>query len=190
MNDLTPIKEAIYEVGLLFNQPPSDERITAYAKALRNYTPRQIVFAFNQVIISGSPFFPSLAEILGHLKPKGVSTEDIGNFVANEVIQKVIEFGFYRLNDAFESLSDVSKRTIENNRYLLNEIANSEQDQLPSIRAQIRGLAKSATESHKAEKHNDKLQKIGINTDNVLTLKKVEMKTMDFSGYLPSPEGA
>lgn len=190
MNDLTPLKEAIFEVGLLFSKAsqPSEAQINAYARALQKYTPAQITHAFNQVVLSGSAFFPSLAEVLAHLKPKGVSTDDIGNFVANEVIQKVIDFGIYRLNDAFNELSDVSKRTIGENTYLLREIANSDQDSLPTIRAQIRGLAKAATESHKSEKHNEKLNKIGISTDNVLTMKKVEMKTMDFSGYLP--EGA
>ena len=191
------IKNAMTAMLTKFNnrlgksQMESESKLADWAEYLafeRKFTVSQVAVALESLMSANTKFMPSAYEIADALKPKGVSTEDIGNFVANEVIQKVIDFGIYRLNEAFAELSDVSKRTIENNRYLLNEIANSDQDSLPTIRAQIRGLAKAATESHKSEKHNEKLNKIGINTDNVLTLKKVEMKTMDFSGYLP--EGA
>lgn len=172
-------KAAIYEMGLLFNQSPSDDKIKAYAKALANYTPQQIKYAFKQVVNSGSAFFPSLAEILGHLKPKENASKDIGNFVANEIIQKVIDLGVYRLNEVYESLSEVSKKTLGENRYILTEIANSDRDQLTSIRAQIRDMASAAAESHKQGKRNEQLEKIGIKTGNIL-----EFKTMDYSGYL------
>lgn len=174
-------KAAIFEVGLLFNQQPSDERINAYAKALSNYEPKQIVFAFNQVILSGSAFFPSLAEILAHLKPKQDTSEEIGNFVANEVIQKVIDLGVYRLAEVYENLSTISRIAIGENRYILNEIANSDMDQLPTIRAQLRNMAKSAAEMAKSEKKNEQLERIGI----VLEMKKPELRKMDYSNFLP-----
>lgn len=174
-------KSAVFQMGLLFNQQPSEEKITAYARALMNYTPKQITYAFNQVILNGSAFFPSLAEILGHLKPKQDTSEEIGNFVANEVIQKVIDLGYYRLNEVYEKLSDISKIAIGENRYILTEIANSDMDQLPTIRAQLRNMAKSAAEMAKAEKKNTQLEKIGI----VLEMKRPELKKMDYSQFLP-----
>ena len=187
MKDLLPLKEAIYEMGLFFNQAPGDDRITAYAKALSNYTPQQVVYAFKQIINSGSAFFPSLAEVLKHLRPVEPSSEDIGNFVANEVIQKVIEFGYYRIGEAYNALSEISRKTIGENRYLLTEIANSERDQLPSIRAQIRGMVKSSAEAIKSGKKNQELASLGVNTENVIQLsdKKPQMRSLDFSELLP-----
>ena len=174
-------QSAVYQMGLLFNQSPSEDKILAYAKALMNYEPKQIIFAFNQVILSGSAFFPSLAEILGHLKPKQDTSEEIGNFVANEVIQKVIDLGYYRLNEVYENLSTISKLAIGENRYILSEIASSDMDQLPTIRAQLRNMAKSAAEMAKSEKKNTQLEKIGI----VLEMKKPELMKMDYSQFLP-----
>jgi hypothetical protein len=187
--NLNAIKAAIYEMALLFNQQPNDERITAYAKALQNYRPDQIKHAFNQVILSGSAFFPSLAEILVHLRPKEVTSDDIGNFVANEVIQKVIDFGVYRLREAMDALSDVSKQVVAQNTYVLQEIANSTTDQLPTIRAQIRGMAKAAAEAHRANKVNDRLQKIGINTEGVVTIGQRANKMMALNFDEFKPEG-
>jgi hypothetical protein len=183
------IKAAIYEMGLLFNQQPNDEKITAYAKALQNYTPQQIRHAFNQVILSGSAFFPSLAEILAHLRPKEISSDDIGNFIANEVIEKVINFGSYRLREAFDALSDPAKQVIGLNTYLLTEIANSERDQLPMIRAQIRGLAKAANEAHKAGKKNERLERVGISTAGTDSIGAGKLIALSFDGYNPR-EGA
>lgn len=189
MKDLLPLKEAIYEVGLLFSKPsqPTEAQINAYARALQNYTPKQVTHAFNQVILVDSQaHFPSLAELLGHLRPKEVTSREIGNQVANEVIQKVIDFGFYRLTEAFEALSDMSKKTIGGNRYILNEIANSDKDQLTSIRAQIRDMAAAASEQYKADKANAKLESIGITAGRVLDFPKSEFKTIDYSNFLPN----
>jgi hypothetical protein len=183
-------KSAVYQMGLLFNQQPSDDKITAYARALMNYSPDQIRHAFNQVVLSGTAFFPSLAEILKHLRPQEVTSDDIGNFVANEVIQRVIDFGIYRIREAFDSLSEVSKKVVSQNTYILQEIANSNTDQLPTIRAQIRGMAKAAAEAHKANKAHDKLERLGIDTANVVSIgaKANKMMALNFDGF--KPEGA
>lgn len=189
MSNETAIKAAIYEMGLLFNQQPSDDKINAYAKALQNYNAQQIRHAFNQVILSGSAFFPSLAEILAHLRPKEISSDDIGNFVANEVIEKVISFGRYRLREAFDALSDPAKKVIGSNTYLLLEILDAEQERLPTIRAQIRGLAKAASEAHKAGKINERLERIGISTSKSDMIGAGKLIALSFEGFNPR-EGA
>lgn len=182
-------KSAVYQMGLLFNQQPNDEKITAYANALMNYEPKQIIFAFNKVIASGSAFFPSMAEILVHLKPKSISSVNTGNEVANELFDKILEYGRYK-SGLFEALSPVAKEILENNRYLFLEILDSEKHQVPTIRAQIRDLVTASQEGAKAQTHNESLQRIGIDVSGkVLTMKRPELKTMDFSGYLPT-EGA
>lgn len=189
------IKDAMTAMLVKFNnrlgksQMESESKLADWAEYLafeRKFKVSQVAVALESLMSANTKFMPSAYEISDALKPKQPSSEDLGNFVANELIQSVIRFGGYRLGEAYDSLSDVSKKTLGGNTYLLREIANSEEDQLPSIRAQIRGMVKGAAESIKAEVHNDKLKKIGIETDNVLSLKRPELKTMDYSGFLPS----
>jgi hypothetical protein len=182
-------QSAVFQMGLLFNQQPTDERILAYARALMNYTPKQIVFAFNQVILSGSAFFPSLAEVLKHLRPPGETSKDVGNMVANEIIQACIDHGRYQTNKILESLSPLASSVVDRNRYLILEILDSEKDQLTSIRAQIRDLVSASNESIKNNEKTEKLAQIGISKENVLPMKKIDFNTQDLSGFLPS-EGA
>ena len=169
MSDILALKEAIYEVGLLFSKAtqPDEAQTNAYARALQRYTPQQVTYAFNQIILKGGAHFPSLADVLIHLRPKETSGDDFGNIVANEVIQKVIDFGVYRLQEAFDALSENSKAALSDNRYILAEIANSERDQLPTIRAQIRGMAKANYEAKKSHVTNKNLEKLGIVTPTI-----------------------
>jgi len=175
------ILEALKKYRGLFNKSPDDTALDTYAEMLcAEFEFKQVTWALSEFIKSGSPFFPSCGEIFSQLKPKDVSAKEIGDFVANEIIQKVIDLGCYRLGEVFDSLSDVSKKTLGENRYLLLEIANSDSDQLPAIRAQIRDMAKSASEIHKQTVRNENLQRVGIKSSG-----SISFKTMDYSNFLP-----
>jgi hypothetical protein len=184
MSDLLKIKEAIYEVGLLFNQQPSDEKITAYAKALVNYTPKQIVFAFNQVILSGSAFFPSLAEILKHLRPSVEAVVDRAPQVANEILKALRTYGPHDEANMLLSVSDDAKLTLQAIGYT-GDIRNSENYE--TTKAQIERLARGVLASKDANTKNERLQKIGIDTKNVLSMNRPGMKAIDFSNFTTEP---
>lgn len=177
-------KSAVYQMGLLFNQQPTDERITAYANALMKYEPNQIIYAFKKVIGSGSAFFPSLSEILAHLTPASENSDDKANRIASEIIQRVIDYGSYRLREAYDALSDEAKVTIAESSYILNEIANSDRDNLPTIRAQIRGLVKANSESAKNHVKNKQLENIGIVSPKLAheQMRKLEYSTEKNNG--------
>lgn len=180
MKDILPLKEAIYEMGLYFNQQPGDDRITAYAKALSNYTPQQIVYAFKQVINSGSAFFPSLAEILKHLRPAEDSTEDKAAIVTEEIIRYAQAYGYMQIEKAFYAISEDARIAAGSPSFLL-EVCNTPFDDLTTLKAQIRRQAKAAFERTVNTAKNEKLQAIGIETGKVLTLRKPE-----FAEFLPS----
>lgn len=182
MIDLLKVKEAIYEVGLLFNQQPSDEKITAYARALQNYEPKQIVFAFNQVILSGSAFFPSLAEVLKHLRPSVESVADRAPQVAVEILNAIRTFGPHAESEMIEKVSEDARLTLLAIGYT-GDIRNSENYE--TTKAQIERLARGVIASKEASIKNEKLSKIGIDTKNVLNLKRPGMKSVDLSGFLP-----
>jgi hypothetical protein len=188
MKDLLPYKEAIFEVGLLFSKStqPSEAQVNAYAKALQNYTPKQIVFAFNQVILTGSAFFPSLAEILAHLKVKEVSKDEKANAVVAELFQAIKDFSQYSELEMVEALSEDARLTLLAMGGT-SELRNTPIDNIGTTRAQLRDLAKSVIASKDNATKAAKLERIGIKTGIVLDFKKSNHQPMmaDFSGYLP-----
>lgn len=162
MKDLLPLQEAIYEVGLLFSKStqPSEAQINAYAKALQRYSPEQVTYAFNQIILKGSAFFPSLAEVLVFLRVQESSSEDRGNIFADEIVSKALDHGFYRTKDAYESLSNEAKLVIGNNTRILKEICESSRDELMIIKSQIRKLAVARINTTKNEIHNKQIESL------------------------------
>lgn len=178
------IKAAIYEVGLLFNQQPGDDKINAYAKALQNYTPKQITHAFNQVILSGSAFFPSLAEILTHLRPPTEKKEDLAPLICAEILEAIKNFSSYDEIKMDEHLSENARQVL---RMLGGsaEIRNAPFENLGTTKAQLTKLASSVLAKKEADAKLSKLESIGITTGRVLDFPKQELRTMDFSGFLP-----
>jgi hypothetical protein len=179
---LIEIKAAVYEMGLLFNQMPNDEKISAYAKALENYEPRQIVFAFRQVIKSGSAFFPSLAEILKHLQPAKELVQDQAPAIATEIMQLLRWYGPHDEANMIKNASGEAKLVFQALGFT-GDIRNSENPD--TVRAQLERLARSVLSRKTANDKNAALEKIGIDTGKVLKLQKPEFKTVDYSGFLP-----
>jgi hypothetical protein len=172
------IKAAIYEMGLLFNQQPTDERINAYAKALSNYTPAQIKFAFNSVILSGSAFFPSLAEILNHLRPMTPKADDKAAELMEEVVRVAIEHGHNRTERAIAALSPFAREVLGDDHNQLIRICKSYEDELPTIKAQLRNLFRARLEAKKSDTHNGKLIQLGVvRREQIEGLKKLGFST-------------
>lgn len=171
---LTAIKAAIYEMGLRFNQQPSNEKIHAYAYDLLAYTPQQITYAFRQVIGSGSAFFPSLAEILAHLRPKEISSEDRANIIAKEIISKTLLAGSYNLKKAMDDLSTEAKDIVGSSTYMLREIVESDRKELPIIESQIRRLAIAKINQEKNKSHNETLLLLSGNKSLEIENMKLE----------------
>lgn len=179
MKDLLPIKEAVYEMSLYFNQPPGDERITAYAKALANYSPKQIIFAFKQVVNSGTAFFPSLAEILKHLKPEEDKKEDRAPIIVKEIISLIRSF-HPMLEDRMLEAASPDARLVFLAIGNTADLRNSEN--FETMSAQVERLVKGVLAAKTNNIKNERLEKIGI------VLKPVEFRTMDYSGYLPESQ--
>lgn len=177
--DFLLIKAAVYEMGLLFNQKPDDEKITAYAKALKDFTPAQICFAFNQVIKSGSAFFPSLAEILKHLMPVKESSEDQAIKATEEIVRVAIEHGHNRTQRALDSLSVSTRALVGDDHQIILRICKSMEDELSTIKAQLRNLLRARIDSQKAGDHLIQLTRIGINHKSLL-IEANGMRKLDF----------
>lgn len=176
-NKLLAIKAAIFDMGLKFNQEPSDAKITAYAKELMEYSPEQISFAFREVIKSGSAFFPSLAEVLKHLRPTIEAPQDKAPQIAAEMLQALRWYGPHDEAAMLMNVSEEARQTFARLGFT-GDIRNSEN--IDTVRAQLERLARSVMTSAVADKKNEKLESLGIDTGKVLQLRKP-----DFTNFLP-----
>lgn len=179
---LLAIKSAIYQMGLRFNQEPSKEKIEAYAKDLMAYPPEQIIFAFRQVINSGSAFFPSLAEVLKHLRPASEAHVDKAPQIAAEMLRAIRTYGPHEEDKMIDSVSEDARLTFLRLGYT-GDIRNSENTD--TVRAQLERLARSVIATKEVQNKNKQLEALGI---NVLPMKKPEMQSISFSDF--NPEGA
>lgn len=155
------IKSSIYQMGLRFNQEPTKERIEAYASDLMAYEPDQIVFAFRQVIKSGSAFFPSLAEILKHLRPQEVNNTDKAPQIAMEIINALRAHGPHDEEKMLLNVSSEAREVLERYGYT-GDLRNS--DNYETTKAQLERFARGVLQSSKASEHNLRLENIGIKT--------------------------
>jgi hypothetical protein len=185
MSKLNALKSAIYQMGLRFNQQPTPERIEAYAKDLAQFTPDQVTYAFREVIRSGSAYFPSLAEILKHLQPQEVSSDDIANMVVNEIVGKCIDHGQYRIAKIQAELSEIARAVVQLSPSILMNICTSMEDQLPTIKAQLRGFVRAVVENKRAAIKNEKLTELGIDTSKAISIedRRGTLRAIDFSGF-------
>lgn len=178
---LLAIKHAIFEMGLKFNQEPSDAKITAYAKDLMDYTPEQITFAFRQVIKSGSDFFPSLARIISHLTPDAEKKEDRAPIIAREVVT-LIRSWHPDLEDKMRELASPDALLVFQAIGNTMDLRNSETYEI--MNAQVERFVKGVLAAKTNNIKNERLERLGINTGKVL-----EFRTMDYSNFLESKPG-
>jgi hypothetical protein len=179
---LLALKHAIYEMGLRFNQEPSDAKITVYAKDLMNYTPEQVAFAFRQVINSGSSFFPSMAEILKHLRPAEDKREDRAPLLVKEIVQLIRSWHPHLEAQMLEHASPDARlvfKAIGNTA----DIRDSESFEI--MNAQVERFVKGVLAAKESDAKNEKLQSIGIQAPGqVLGFPKKEMKSVNFQNFL------
>lgn len=162
---LLKLKAVIHEMALLFNQYPGDQRIHAYAVQLQKFTPEQIKFSFQKEIDRGSAFFPSLAELLAHLRPVEISPDALAAKVAQEIMDTVCG------GESFSTLSELAKSTL-GSESAFRRICSSPESQIPTRFAQIRGMAKAEIETERQRKHDVELEKLGLPVGKVLELKR------------------
>lgn len=157
MSNEAAIKAAVYEMGLLFNQQPTPERINAYARHLSRFSPEQIVFAFKCEIARGSAFFPSLAEVLSHLRPVEISADSLAADAADEIMRAVVDYA------RVEDLSPLAQAVIGSTA-ALRQLGEAPASQMPNNKAQLRMKAKAVVEKQRAQNHDAKLKRLGLLT--------------------------
>ena len=181
-------KAAIYEMGLLFNQHPNDQRIEAYAKHLASYSPEQITYAFNKVIESGSGFFPSLAEILKHLRPVPLSKEDQAPMIVTEMLTALRDHSQYDEAKMLDSVSDIARAAFIQ---LGSTYSVRVSENIETTKAQLERLVKGVIARGQQDSQGVELQKLGLQNGKVINLVKDRgIERLNYSDFLPPGEGA
>ena len=180
--------EALKKFRGCFNQKPSDEDLETYAELLSaKFEFKQVTWAMTQFVENGSTFFPSCGELFSMLKPAEQKKEDKAPLIANEIIQFIRLHSFDLEHNYLHTLSPDALAVVYANGGT-RSIRDSEN--FETMKAQLERLAKGVIANRDAENKNESLQRIGIDVaGKVLPMKKPELRTMDFSGYLPT-EGA
>lgn len=173
------IIEALKKYRGLFNKSPNDGDLETYGDMLvGEYEFKQVTWALSQHVKKGSAFFPSCGEIFSYLTVKTETAQHLAPIIANEIIQAIHLHPYDLEARMFPTLSAEANAVIIANGGT-RSIRDSEN--FETMKAQLERLAKGVLASRDSTKKNSQLEKIGI----VLPMKKVEMRTMDFSAYLP-----
>jgi hypothetical protein len=155
------IYDLISKFSVFFVPVPSIEKIKAYTEALSldNFTSEQVNFVLNNCARK-SKFFPSLSDFYETFSPQD-SEIDQANEMAGKIISCISLFGPMRRGDVFDYVGEEGWRVIENygGWTSLCEITN---DQVPTVRAHLRDLAKSKIKKYQVDKN---LRTIESNND-------------------------
>lgn len=194
MNELqTAVKDAITAMLIKFNnrlsksQMEPESKLADWAEFLafeRGYTVNQVKFALTELTKGNRPFMPSAYEIADALTAKEDKKEDLAPLIVNEIIQAIQCYGQYDEERMIQSVSEDARLVL---RKLGNttDIRNADIDNLGTTKAQLRDFVKGVLAAKANDAKATKLESIGIDSGRVLDFKKVEMRTMDYSNFLP-----
>lgn len=135
------IYDLISKFSVFFVPNPSIEKIKAYSEALAldNFTTEQVNFVLNNYARK-SKFFPSLSDFYEPFTANENET-DHANELAGKIISCIGDFGPWRSDEVKEHVGKLGWDVVENfgGWQLICNITN---DQIPTVRAQLRDLAK------------------------------------------------
>lgn len=140
MNYKARIYEALAKFSILFEDPPSKERLMAYVEKLQKYPVEKLVKAFNEMDRE-TDRFPSLAKILNLVDPQP-SENDEAYEMAGEILRCVSEFGSHQASNAKEALGEIAWLSVQ--RFGgWPELCSLTYDQMGTAKAQLRDTCKS-----------------------------------------------
>lgn len=168
------IYQALAQFSILFDYPPSKERIHAYVEILGKYD----LSNFNETLeklARECERFPSLARILSHVSPEP-NDKDTANEMAGEIMVIVGRNGSYQAKEAREELGEMAWLAVE--RFGgWSTLCMLTYDQMGMARAQLRDLCLSAMMTAKRKPSDQKelepYQRLGMSRLSD-SFKKVE----------------
>lgn len=129
----------VYLANFYGNEKITPERIKAYSEMLSDeLTPDELKKAL-RAIVKTSKFFPTVAEIIETARPK-INIGDEANIIANEIVECISRFGPYQAKEARDYMGD---NFFIAERYGWSNLCNVTYDELGTVRAQLRELAKA-----------------------------------------------
>lgn len=170
-------KACIYEMSQLFSQKVSDIKIEAYAKMLRPYSVAQITMAFSNIVKKGSDFFPSCSRVIAEIMPTE-NREDVAQSMADNIVNQVLRFGRYQQREMGSYLTKPEKMALQRIGGCLT-ILDSNKDDMPTIRAQLRRTCNSVLSIGEVEKKQEVMGKLALVKDETFLIPSESSRVID-----------
>ena len=137
------IYDILVKISVLYNEPPSEQKLMIYCSILSEYDLKDIKAAIKEAVKT-CKYYPSLAEIIDIIKNKpNVSHQDESNEMAGAILEAVRIYGYGGENEARIYLGPEAWHVVE--RFGgWRSICMTDIDALPTIRAQLRSLSHAA----------------------------------------------
>ena len=124
------------------------ERLMFYANALMDFDLPKVVTAISKLSRTNR-FFPQLAEIIEAMRGPEIPTDELAIQIANDLIEAIPRFGRYQELEAKQFLKE--KFAIAERFGGWQMLCSIENDEIGTVRAQLRELAKAYINRSKRE---------------------------------------
>lgn len=138
MNNESLIYKQLVMLSVALGQPQSKERLQIYTQLLKGYEVDRVLRVI-EGFTTKSKFFPQPIELLEPLKGIDIPTDEIATIWANEIVDS-----FYRCGstqDAERTLGEKYQIVVRMGGW--EQLSRSDNGDIPTIKAQIRELAKA-----------------------------------------------
>lgn len=172
------IYNALVMLSVALGQTQDTNRLKIYVANLKNF-PISDVLKQIESFTRTARFFPQLVEIIEPLKGLDRPTNEMAVIIAEEILEAARSFSSIDTEEARKYLGE-EKWGIAN-RIGWQTLTMLEYDELPTMRAQIRELAKAYIEKSKRETREETSIGFNINTNliDIKSGKKKELVRLD-----------
>ena len=103
---------------------------------LKDFEFETILAAFRSYLTTGSPFAPTVADLLNQLNPKQEVDDAYKSF--DHIISLIQKYGVARFHEAYQEMNELEKSILT--PFYFQQIGNTPYNDLPTVRSQYRDL--------------------------------------------------
>jgi hypothetical protein len=149
MKSKADVYDALVLLGVVLKQPQEEGRLRFYVEALAKYDIQKVLKAIH-THPERSGFFPQLVDLINNMKGPEIPTDELANQIAGEIMDAIPRFGRYQEQEAKTSLG-ASFGIVERFGGGWQYLCSIQNDEVPTVRAQLRELAKAFINRSKRE---------------------------------------
>lgn len=177
MNKKAKIYEELCNLSMVMNQKQEDKRLMVYTEDLFEFEFDSVIQAI-RAIRKTAKFFPQLSEIIEKIQSPDGPTDEMAVMISNQIIEAFSMFGQQNSGEARAFLGPDKWGIVERSGGW-NNICLTPYNELGTLRAQIREVAKAYLNRSKRESKGGELR---INS-NPVQIGNSELKKLSFGEF-------